>query len=168
MYDFSDVTRSIREIVANEEKMLLELPQDVYTTRFNIQDRNIKMLLGHMVDSACNNQQRLVRLQYAPRCGWSAPDAKVGMLVFPDYTQDNDLWIFLQDYRNYPWEELVTLWRCTNLHIAHIIDALDQSRLDNYWIDYQGNKCTLKDMSSGYLEHLKLHVGQIHELVELR
>ena len=64
MYDFSDVTRSIREIVANEEKMLLELPQDVYTTRFNIQDRNIKMLLGHMVDSACNNQQRLV----GPRC----------------------------------------------------------------------------------------------------
>ena len=77
MYDFSDVTRSIREIVANEEKMLLELPQDVYTTRFNIQDRNIKMLLGHMVDSACNNQQRLVRLQYAPRCGWSTPDDKV-------------------------------------------------------------------------------------------
>ena len=166
MYDFSEVTLAIREIVAREGKMLLKLPEEVYTERYNIQDRNIKMLLGHMVDSACNNQQRLVRLQYAPRCGWSAADANVGMLVFPDYTQDNDLWIFLQDYRHYPWEELVTLWRCANLHIAHVIDALDQSKLENYWIDYQGNKCTLKDMACGYLEHLKLHVGQIHELVE--
>lgn len=167
MYDFSDVTRSIREIVANEEKMLLELPQDVYTTRFNIQDRNIKMLLGHMIDSAGNNQQRLVRLQYAPRCGWSMPDANVGMLVFPDYTQDNDLWIALQNYLNYPYAELLMMWKYANLHIARVIEAIDQSKLDNYWIDYQGNRCTLGQMAAGYVDHLRLHVSQIHSLMDV-
>lgn len=39
--------------------------------------------------------ERMVRLQYAPRCGHSMPNTKMGMLVFPDYTQDNDLWIHL-------------------------------------------------------------------------
>ena len=119
------------------------------------------MLLGHMVDSACNNQQRMVRLQYAPRCGWSMPDANVGMLVFPDYTQDNDLWIALQDYRSYPLGQLVQLWKYANLHIAHIIDALDLSKIDNYWIDYQGNKVTLGNMVTGYLDHLRLHMADI-------
>ena len=28
----------------------------------------------------------MVRLQYAPRCGWPMPDANVGVLEFPDYT----------------------------------------------------------------------------------
>lgn len=166
MFDFSQISNGIRDIVRKAEPVLLSLPDEIVSGRYNDQDRNIKMLLGHLVDSASNNQQRMVRLQYAPRCGWSMPDANVGMLVFPDYTQDNDLWIFLQDYRSYPIDELVALWKWTNLHIAHIIDSLDQSHLDNYWIDYQGNRCTLKEMASGYLDHLRLHMSQIRELIE--
>ena len=162
----NEISLAIREIVDQQMRLLKDLPEEVVSGRFNVQDRNIKMLLGHMVDSASNNQQRMVRLQYAPRCGWSMPDANVGMLVFPDYTQDNDLWIFLQDYRSYPMEELLQLWKCTNLHIAHLIEAIDQTKLDNYWIDYQGNKCTLRNMVTGYLDHLRLHVGQIRELLE--
>ena len=93
MFDFTQITNGIREIVTKAEPVLLSLPDEIVSGRYNNQDRNIKMLLGHLVDSASNNQQRMVRLQYAPRCGWSMPDANVGMLVFPDYTQDNDLWI---------------------------------------------------------------------------
>lgn len=162
-YDF--VVEQIEKIVDEETPMLDSLTEDVVSMRFNGQNRNIKMLLGHMVDSACNNQQRMVRLQYAPRCGWSMPDANVGMLVFPDYTQDNDLWIKLQDYGSYDWSQLVRLWRYTNLHVAHLIKSMDQTKSDNYWIDYQGNKITLGQMVEGYLSHLQLHVNQIHELI---
>ena len=100
MIDLNAIAEDIRLIVEEEERVLSTLPQALVSGRFNTQNRNIKMLLGHMIDSAGNNQQRLVRLQYAPRCGWSMPDANVGMLVFPDYTQDNDLWIALQNYLN--------------------------------------------------------------------
>ena len=31
------------------------------------------------------------------------------MLIFPDYTQDNDLWIELQDYQHEDWHQLVML-----------------------------------------------------------
>lgn len=166
MKELNDFADEIISVVENEESVLCSLQEDVISGRYNVQKRNIKMLLGHLVDSACNNQQRIVRLQYAPRCGWSMPDADVGMLVFPDYTQDNDLWISLQDYSHYDWKQLVQLWKYTNLHIAYIIRHIDVSKLDNYWIDYQGNKCTLGQMARGYAEHLRLHIGQIHALIE--
>lgn len=51
--------------------MLMGLAEDVITERLNHQSSSIKMLLGHLVDSASNNHQRMVRLQYAPRCGHS-------------------------------------------------------------------------------------------------
>lgn len=163
--DLLDISNEIISVVEHEEGPLCTLEEGIINERYNAQNRNIKMLLGHLVDSASNNQQRIVRLQYAPRCGWSMPDANVGMLVFPDYTQDNDLWISLQDYSHYEWNQLIQLWKYTNLHIAYIIRHIDVSKLDNYWIDYQGNKCTLAQMAKGYIEHLRLHIGQIHDLI---
>ena len=40
----------------------------------------------------------MVRLQYSK-----------DLLFFPDYTQDNDLWIALQDYQNEDWANLIQL-----------------------------------------------------------
>ena len=155
----------IRTIVEREEPVLRSLHGDVITGRLNNQNRSIKMLVGHLIDSAANNHQRMVRLQYAPQCGHSVPGTEMGMLVFPDYTQDNDLWISLQDYQNEDWEQIVSLWKFYNLHIAHVIEAVDETKLDNYWLDYEGNRVTLRAMIEGYTGHLRLHVGQIHELM---
>ena len=98
----------------------------------------------------------------------SLPDGKGerGLLVFPDYTQDNDLWIRLQDYQHEDWLTLVQLWRYANLHILQVIKSVDQSKLNNYWLDFEGNQVTLDTMIRGYIDHLKLHVGQIHELLD--
>lgn len=48
------------------------------------------------------------------------PDANVGMLVFPDYTQDNDLWISLQNYSHYDWMQLIQLWKYTDRYAESI------------------------------------------------
>ena len=168
MIDYSEITDGILAVVEEETPILLSLPEVVITERLNCQNRSIKMLVGHMIDSASNNQQRMVRLQYAPRVGYSLPDGKGerGLLVFPDYTQDNDLWIRLQDYQHEDWPTLVQLWRCANLHILQVIKSVDQSKLNNYWLDFEGNQVTLDTMIRGYIDHLKLHVGQIHELLD--
>lgn len=83
---FNKVISEILTIVEDEEQVLRRLSEDVITTRFNYQNRSIKMLIGHLIDSARNNHQRMVRLQYTPRCGHSMPNTEMGMLVFPDYT----------------------------------------------------------------------------------
>ena len=89
MYTFHNTINDILEVIRREEPIHRSLSEDVITTR-NHQHRSIKMLIGHLIDSASNNHQQMVRLQYAPRCGHSMPNTEMGMLVFPDYTQDND------------------------------------------------------------------------------
>lgn len=152
--DFSAITNGISSVIESEENILRTLPIDVITQRRNRQNRTIKMILGHLVDSASNNQQRMVRLQYSKY-----------LLVFPDYRQDNDLWIALQDYQNEDWQNLISLWKYFNLHMIHLIQSVDNSKLDSYWCDFEGTKVTLQEMIEGYLDHLHLHINEIHELM---
>ena len=152
--DFSAITNGISSVIESEENILRTLPIDVITQRRNRQNRTIKMILGHLVDSASNNQQRMVRLQYSQY-----------LLVFPDYRQDNDLWIALQDYQNEDWQNLISLWKYFNLHMIHLIQSVDNSKLDSYWCDFEGTKVTLQEMIEGYLDHLQLHINEIHELI---
>jgi predicted protein tyrosine phosphatase len=146
-------TDQIEQVVREWEPKLLALAEDVITQRHNHQNRTIKQLLGHLVDSASNNHQRMVRLQYNRE------------LVFPDYTQDNDRWIAIQDYQHSDWVNLVALWKSFNLHMVHLIKSIDKNALNNYWTDYEGNRVTLAEMIAGYPQHLKLHIGDIAELI---
>lgn len=98
-----NVIDTISGILRREMPLLLSLADDDVGARCNSQQRTVKMLVGHLIDSASNNHQRMVRLQYAPRCGHSMPNTDMGMLVFPDYTQDNNLWLHIQDYQHEDW-----------------------------------------------------------------
>lgn len=102
--DFSHITDDIAKVIETEERLLNDLSVEVITLRKNKQNRTIKQILGHLIDSASNNHQRMVRLQYSK-----------DLLFFPDYRQDNDLWIALQDYQNADWANLIQLWKFYNL-----------------------------------------------------
>lgn len=151
--DLNIYINEIRKIIDEYESQLLSLSETVITERKNHQNRSIKQLLGHLVDSASNNHQRMVRLQYADH------------LDFPDYTQDNDRWIGIQDYQHSDWQNLVQLWKSFNCHIIHLIQSIDQSKLGNTWTDFEGSKVTLREMIKGYPEHLKLHMSDIKNLL---
>lgn len=150
---FTHITNGVAKVIETEESLLTSLPVEVITQRRNKQNRTIKQILGHLIDSASNNHQRIVRLQYSK-----------DLLFFPDYRQDNDLWIALQDYQNADWVNLIQLWKFYNLHIIQVIHAVDMAKMDSYWCDFEGSKVTLKEMIEGYLDHLYLHMKEIHEL----
>ena len=63
--NFIHVTTGITQVIEAEEKLLSSLPVEVITQRRNRQNRTIKQILGHLIDSASNNHQRMVRLQYS-------------------------------------------------------------------------------------------------------
>ena len=91
-FDFSPITEGIYNVIETEEKVLTSLSEETITQKRNRQNRTIKQILGHLIDSASNNHQRMIRLQYSKN-----------LLFFPDYRQDNDLWIALQDDQNPNW-----------------------------------------------------------------
>ena len=163
---YQEVIDNIKTVMNREILMLLSLSEEQVSLKRNSQNRTVKMLVGHLIDSASNNHQRMVRLQYAPRCGHSMPNTEMGMLVFPDYTQDNDLWIALQDYQHEDWQQIVMLLKLYNQHICHVIRSVDETKLDNYWIDYEGCRVSLDAMIRGYVNHLNLHFGHINDLLE--
>ena len=152
--DFGEVIHGIRERIDREVPFLAGLPETVISCRRNEQNRTIKQLLGHLVDSASNNHQRMVRLQYNRD------------LVFPDYTQDNDRWIAIQDYQHADWPDLIQLWKYYNIHMIQVIRSADPGAMENSWTDFEGNRVTLRRMIEGYLWHLDLHIGHIHELAD--
>jgi len=152
--DFSNVIAGIQRYIVSWEQKLVDLPPYTISNKRNKQNRTIKQILGHLIDSAANNHQRMVRLQYNNK------------LDFPDYQQHNDLWISLQDYQNEDWSTIIQLWKYYNLHMIQVIKSVDQTKLDNSWKSFEDITVTLREMIEGYLGHIELHFNEIQELID--
>ena len=104
-------------------------------------------ILGHLIDSACNNQQKFVRTRAQAH------------LDFVGYQQD--FWVESQKYNATDWSGLIEFWRAYNLHLAHVIEHTDAALLANsITIDDHGT-FTLEFIMEDYVEHLKHHLLQI-------
>jgi hypothetical protein len=88
-------------------------------------------------------------------------------LIFPDYANlgNNDKWIAIQNYQNEKWQDLVQLWKYSNIHIVHVINNVNPDKLDNEWITALNNKVSLRMMIIDYLRHFKLHLSEIDDLI---
>ncbi len=156
MKEFDPVCTELLSLIDEWEPKLSALPEDVITVRRNNQNRCIKQILGHMVDSASNNTHRIVHLQY-----------QQSPLIFPDYANfgNNDRWIAIQNYEAEEWTGLIQLWKHSNIHIVHVIRNINESKLNNVWLSGLNEKVSLKAMVIDYLRHFKLHLDEINELI---
>jgi hypothetical protein len=157
MKEIETVTREIESLINDWEPVLLGLTADIISKQKNTQNRTIKQILGHIIDSASNNTHRIVHLQYQP-----AP------LIFPNYATfgNNDRWISIQNYQNEEWMTLIQLWKYSLLHIIHIIKNVNTDKMKNEWISGPGEKVSLEAMIVDFPRHLKLHLSEINELIK--
>lgn len=155
MIPFENIAIEIVSLTNEWASKLLSLPEESIADRRNSQNRSIKQIVGHMVDSASNNTHRVVHLQYR-----ELP------LRFPNYATygNNDRWIAIQNYQDENRENLVQLWKYSNLHFAYIIKNINPEMLQNVWLSDVGEKITMKKMVEDFLPHFKLHLGEIEEL----
>ena len=58
---YQGVIDSINKVMDREIPLLLSLREEQVSVRRNVQNRTVKMLVGHLIDSASNNHQRMVR-----------------------------------------------------------------------------------------------------------
>lgn len=156
MNDFRANNKELLSLIEEWEPRLLALSVTVITTKRNSQNRTIKQIVGHMVDSASNNTHRIVHLQYQPN-----------PLIYPDYANlgNNDRWIAIQNYQTEKWNDLVQLWKYSNIHIVHVINNVNTDKLENEWITALNKNVSLKAMIIDYLRHFKLHLSEIDELI---
>jgi hypothetical protein len=156
MNEFNSISNELTDLINTWEKILSSLPAETITQRRNSQNRTIKQIVGHMIDSATNNTHRTVHLQY-----------QESPFHFPNYATfgNNDRWIAIQNYQEEDWNDLIQLWKYSNLHFAHIIKNINKEKLNNEWIASADSNISLKDMVSDFPMHFKLHLGEINELI---
>jgi len=156
MIDKDEITTEILALIDEWYPRLSSLQEEVLTNRRNSQDRTIKQILGHTIDSTSNNIHRIVHLQ-----NQSSP------LVFPNYATfgNNDRWIAIQNYQNEDWKNMVELWKYSLLHLSHVIGSVVIGKLNHEWIAGPGENVTLEAMINDFTRHLRLHLSEINDLI---
>jgi len=102
--------------------------------------------LGHLIDSAIVNHQRIIRtvLEESP--------------VMPSY--DGDRWVRFQQYQSRNWIELIKLWQTANEHLLSGLESIGEAEW-NRSCTVSGDSYTLSSLVEGYIDHLTDHLSHI-------
>ena len=151
------------KIIENEMNKIIEKLEDYVNTipaefrKINEYDVNLKQypdrwskkeILGHLIDSAFNNLQRLIRVQYQP-------EVKIV------YSQNE--WVDIQDYQNLDTDSTIQLWIVLNRQLIRIIRNFPADKLESK-IDIGKTVPELhiaEFLITDYLSHMEHHFGQI-------
>lgn len=106
-----------------------------------------KQIMGHLVDSALNNARRFVAGQYEH---------------MPQITYNQDQWVGISHYQEYPFGQLVTLFIAINRHIIHILRFTTPAGRDRLVKTQQEH--TIEWLAADYLKHLRHHLHQVLDL----
>jgi hypothetical protein len=138
----------LRSVVTKTVPRLESLSEEVVSRPREPNKWSRKEILGHLIDSACNNHRRFVKMQIQSG------------LTLDGYKQDD--WVRLQSYGQENWKAIVTLWQAYNLHLAHVVEQIPATSLANTCV-LGGKILTLEFLVTDYLRHLRHHLEQIFE-----
>jgi hypothetical protein len=142
-----DVADWLNRIVGSVHSRLLSIHEDDAGRKPFEEKWSKKEILGHLIDSASNNHQRIVRMQETSDLGTFR------------YAQDH--WVRVQQYQTEPWTDLVELWFAYNLHLAHIIRNINPAALEHVCDVGYPKPVTLRYLLDDYVDHLEHHLRQI-------
>ncbi len=141
-------TKRFRGIIDSFYQQLLATKPEMTDTVLSEDKWSLREIVGHLVDSASNNHQRFVRLQFDD------------LLGFPAY--EGEAWLKAQKYNGLDWEALVSLWYGYNRLLLHIIENTDRTVLGNVWVKGE-EAITLEFLMSDYYRHLEEHVEHFNK-----
>ncbi len=139
------------------ERLLSLSDTEIYKKR-NKDDWSPIEILGHLIDSACNNHRRFVLAQFNDD------------LIFDGYDQDE--WTATQKYESEEWQTIVSLWMNYNLHIIHLCSQIPENILvmkrSSHNLDEiawkkvdKSSPATLGYFIKDYFGHLEHHINQL-------
>lgn len=103
--------------------------------------------LGHLLDSAANNHQRIVRtqLEHEPK--------------MPGY--DGNAWVELHKYQQRNWQEMIDLWRDLNQQLLAAAEAVPDPAWSRTCTIADSLPLTLKFVFEDYIDHMVHHLKHI-------
>ena len=106
-----------KTLVDSFHDMIVNVPEEIAAIKLAEDKWSLKEIVGHLIDSASNNHQRFVRLQFDD------------LLDFPPY--DGEKWVKIQKYHDMNWGRIVLLWHNYNCILINVIGCIENSSLSN-------------------------------------
>ncbi len=141
------VATHLRNLVNGAKPRLLSLPEPQISEKPYTDKWSLKEVLGHLIDSAVNNHQRIVRMQQQADLG--------------SFSYKQEQWNAIQKYQLERWTDLVELWALFNTHLAHVIEHVDPGSLDNTCDMGYIAPAKLRFVIEDYVRHVQHHLDQI-------
>ncbi|MEK4443414.1 MULTISPECIES: DinB family protein [Niallia] len=104
-----------------------------------------KEILGHLCDSAINNIERFIKIQY-----------EEPVYAIQSYGQNH--WVKMQNYQDRPLDEMINLFQTLNKQIIHIVKNIPVEKLSNLCDIGNNQHKTLEWLIQDYHEHMEHHI----------
>ena len=143
--------QSLRKLLDSLPARLDAVPDDAVSTKSNAK-WSVKEELGHLLDSAANNHQRIVRTQLE-----ESP-------AMPGY--DGDQWVALHAYQKRDWRELIGLWEALNRQLLAAAEAVPDKAWSRTCTIGGSEPLTLQFVFEDYLKHMRDHLRHMKVAVE--
>ncbi|MGA3089335.1 MAG: DinB family protein [Terriglobales bacterium] len=138
---------SLRDLLQNVPHRLEKLSLDKVESRRAPSAWSAKEELGHLLDSAANNHQRIVRAQLEDQP------------AMPGYEQNG--WVAVHGYQRRDWTELVGLWRALNRQLLAAAEAVPASAWSRTLTIKDSAPLTLQFVFEDYIAHMVHHLQHI-------
>lgn len=137
----------LRALIALLPGRLAAISREVASAKTKPDSWSSKQELGHLIDSAANNHQRIVRAQLEDN------------LSLPEY--DGERWVELHGYHNREWTDLIALWREGNSQLLAAAEAAPLSAWSNTLTVGDSEPMTLGFLLDDYVTHMSHHLRHI-------
>jgi hypothetical protein len=137
----------LRYLLETVPTQLGELSDSTAALRPSPEKWSPKEELGHLLDSAANNHQRIVRalLEDQP--------------AMPGYEQQR--WVRVHDYQQRDWRELIDLWVALNRQFLSASASVTDSDWTRTCTIAGAQPVTLRFVLEDYLAHMSHHLAHI-------
>jgi DinB superfamily len=139
--------KQLRALIDRIPPRLNKLPRSQVELKPSPSKWSPKEELGHLLDSAANNHQRIVRAQLED-------EPKM-----PGY--DGNAWVKLHGYQQRDWQATVELWRALNQQLLAAAEALPDPAWSRTCTIADSQPLTLKFVFEDYIGHMLHHLEHI-------
>ena len=144
--------QSLRELIDRLPARLDALPRARVEHKPAPATWSPKEELGHLLDSAANNYQRIVRTQIEERP------------AMPSY--DGEGWVALQQYQQRDWAMLIDLWAALNRQLLAAAEVAPEAAWSRTCTIGDSAPLTLQFVFDDYVDHMLHHLRHMGVNVE--
>lgn len=141
-----EAANRLKELLNIIPDKIRQIKQEDFVFKTHPDKWSKKQILGHLIDSAANNHQRFIRIQYED---------------IPTIRYEQNKWCELNHYHDLHSEHVINLWTIFNHHILEVVNRIPDENLERMGNTGLEEPVTLRFLIDDYVDHLEHHLRQI-------